>query len=64
MRIGAGARWFEKWGINYPSDKLSDGVRASGYSFRVIQTGRVQDYLLITLSAIIAVGGALFLVLR
>ena len=64
MRIGAGARWFDKWGINYAPDKLSDGVRASGYSFRVIQTGRVQDYLLITLSAIIAVGGALFLVLR
>ena len=64
MRIGAGARWFDKWGINYPPDKLGDGVRASGYSFRVIQTGRVQDYLLITLSAVIAVGGVFFLVLR
>ena len=64
MRIGAGARWFDKWGINYAPDKLSDGIRASGYSFRVIQTGRVQDYLLITLTAVIAVSGVLFLMLR
>ena len=64
MRVGAGARWFDKWGINYPPDRLGDGVKASGNSFRVIQTGRVQDYLLITLSAVIAVGGVFFLVLR
>ena len=64
MKIGSVAVWFEKWGIDYAPDKFGDGVRFSGQSFRVIQSGRVQDYLNITLSAVVVIGAILFVILR
>ena len=64
MKIGSVAIWFEKWAIDYAPDKFGDGVRSSGHAFRVIQSGRVQDYLTITLSAVVVVGAVLFVMLR
>ena len=64
MKIGSVAIWFEKWAIDYAPDKFGDGVRSSGHAFRVIQSGRVQDYLTVTLSAVVVVGAVLFVMLR
>ena len=64
MKIGSLAVWFEKWGINYAPDKFGDGVRSSGHSCRVIQRGRIQDYLTVTLSAVVIIGAVLFVMLR
>ena len=59
MRIGAGARLFDTWGINYPPDRLGDGVKLTGRSLRVIQTGRIQNYLVASLAATVALVGAI-----
>ena len=64
MKIGSIAVWFEKWGIDYAPDKFGDGVRFSGHSFRVIQSGRVQDYLNVALSVVVVIGAVLFVILR
>ena len=64
MKIGSIAVWFEKWGIDYAPDKFGDGVRFSGHSFRVIQSGRVQGYLNVALSVVVVIGAVLFVILR
>jgi len=60
LSIGAGARLFDRWGINYPPDRLADGVRTVGNSFRALQSGRIQNYLMIMLAAVVALGGVFF----
>jgi len=64
MKLGSGAVWFEKWGINYAPDKFGDGVRASGDSVRIVQSGKIQDYLMLTMSALVVVVIIVFMVIN
>ncbi|HLB45837.1 MAG TPA: NADH-quinone oxidoreductase subunit L [Anaerolineales bacterium] len=53
----------EKYTINDPPDYLAKFTQWIGGSFRVIQTGRVQNYLLIVMLVAIAFGGVYYLML-
>ncbi len=59
-RIGSSARQFDIWGINWLPDRLGDGVKIVGGSFRALQTGRIQNYLLVMLAAVLALGGVFY----
>ncbi|MFQ5407018.1 MAG: NADH-quinone oxidoreductase subunit L [Anaerolineales bacterium] len=60
FNIGTWARKFDIWGINYPPDRLGDGVKVVGRSFRALQTGRIQNYLLVSVAAVLALGGVFY----
>jgi NADH-quinone oxidoreductase subunit L len=50
MRIGSFLRnYIDIPVINRSADRLSDGVKRSGLILRVVQSGRVQQYLIIGL---------------
>jgi NADH-quinone oxidoreductase subunit L len=48
--------------INGFGDLVGESVKAFGRSFRIIQTGRVQNYLLVVLWAVLAFGALFFFV--
>jgi NADH-quinone oxidoreductase subunit L len=48
-RVGEGFRVFDRYVINGGADAFANSLRSFGESFRAIQTGRVQDYLLLVL---------------
>ena len=50
--------------INGFADLVGESVKAFGRSFRIIQTGRVQNYLLVVLWAVLAFGALFFIVAR
>ena len=48
-RIGEAFRVFDRVVINGGADALADSIKAVGRSFREVQTGRVQNYMLLVL---------------
>ena len=50
--------------VNGFGDLVGESVKAFGRSFRIIQTGRVQNYLLVVLWAVLAFGALFFVVAR
>jgi NADH-quinone oxidoreductase subunit L len=65
MRLGDAFRnYFDAPVINGAGDLVGEGVKKFGNSFRVIQTGKVQYYLLITMVAVIALGGVFLIFTR
>ena len=48
-RIGEAFRVFDRVVINGGADALADSIKELGQSFREIQTGRVQNYMLLVL---------------
>jgi len=65
LRVGDAFRnYFDLPVVNGAGDLVGEGVKKFGNSFRVIQTGRVQYYLLITMVAVIALGGVFLIFTR
>jgi NADH-quinone oxidoreductase subunit L len=65
LRVGDTFRnYFDLPVVNGAGDLVGEGVEKFGNSFRVIQTGRVQYYLLITMVAVIALGGVFLIFTR
>ncbi len=60
LAIGAFFKGAEKYMIDNPPIYLADGVKRLGQTFRVIQTGRVQNYLLIGALIALSFGGVYF----
>jgi NADH-quinone oxidoreductase subunit L len=57
LGLGAGLRrYFDLPVINGGGDALSVGVRKTGFSLKAIQTGRVQQYLVMGIALVIALG--------
>lgn len=54
--VGEGYRAFDRGVVHAAGDGIADSVKSFGRSFRTIQTGRVQDYLLLSLVAAVAFG--------
>ena len=63
VRVGGFFKGAEKVVINDPPDYLAGGVQWLGKSFRVIQTGRVQNYLLVGMLVVLAFGGVYYMML-
>ncbi|MBM4424139.1 MAG: NADH-quinone oxidoreductase subunit L [Chloroflexi bacterium] len=63
VAIGIFFKGAEKVIINDPPDRLADFTQWLGRSFRVIQTGRIQSYLLIVMLVAVAFGGVYYLML-
>ncbi len=60
-QIGAILRnYFDVPIVNGAGDALADGTRKLGVSMRVIQTGRIQQYMVSSLAVIIIVGAVLY----
>ncbi len=60
-KIGHALRtYFDVPVINGAGDALADGTRKLGISMRVIQTGRIQQYMVSSLAVIIIVGAVLY----
>ena len=53
--------YFDTPVINGSGDLVAQVVNRFGHSFRVIQTGRVQQYLLILMAVVVVVGAVLLL---
>jgi NADH-quinone oxidoreductase subunit L len=49
-------RYFDLPVINRGGDALSNGVRNTGFSLKAIQTGRVQQYLVMGIALVVALG--------
>jgi len=65
LNLGTAFRtYFEKPVINDSPDHLANGVQRFGRSIRVIQTGRIQQYLVVIMVIVIAIGATLFAVGR
>jgi NADH-quinone oxidoreductase subunit L len=62
LRIGdVFRRYFDEPVVNGAGDAVGEGVKRFGRSFRVIQTGRIQQYLLVAMAVVIVVGAVLLL---
>ncbi len=60
LAVGAFFKGAEKYTIDNPPIYLADGVQWLGRTFRVIQTGRVQNYLLVGMLIALSFGGVYF----
>ncbi len=53
-------RWIDLQVVNWLGDRLGDGVRGSGSELRQVQTGRIQQYLLLAVLTVIVVGAIFY----
>jgi NADH-quinone oxidoreductase subunit L len=56
--------WFDLPVINGAGDATADGTRGIGSWMRGMQTGRVQQYMVVAVSAMVVIGAILFYVFR
>jgi NADH-quinone oxidoreductase subunit L len=63
VRVGNFFKGAEKVIINDPPDYLANAIQWVSKTFRVIQTGRVQNYLLIGMLVVLAFSGVYYLML-
>jgi NADH-quinone oxidoreductase subunit L len=61
---GAFRNYFDNPVVNGFGDLVGESVKAFGRSFRIIQTGRVQNYLLVVLWAVLAFSALFYVVAR
>jgi NADH-quinone oxidoreductase subunit L len=54
-------RYFDEPVVNGAGDAVGEGVKSFGHAFRVIQTGRIQQYLLVVMAVVIVLGAVLLL---
>jgi len=54
-RIGEGFRVFDRYVINGGADALANSIRELGQGLREVQTGRVQNYMLLSLLFILVI---------
>ncbi|MEK7276505.1 MAG: NADH-quinone oxidoreductase subunit L, partial [Chloroflexota bacterium] len=60
LAMGAFFKGAEKYTIDNPPIYLADGIQWLGRTFRVIQTGRVQNYLLVGMLIALSFGGVYY----
>lgn len=61
LRLGTAARqWIDLNIVKRLSDFSGTGVRGAGYELREVQTGRVQQYMLLSMLVVVLVGIAVF----
>ncbi len=48
--------WFDIPVVNWIGDRVADVTRALGADLRPVQTGRIQQYMLITMMVVVVVG--------
>lgn len=53
-------RWIDLQIVNWTGDRLGDGVRGAGSGLRRVQTGRIQQYMLMAVLLVIVVGAIFF----
>lgn len=62
-RLGlAVRRWIDLQVVNWAGDRLGDGVRGAGGELRRVQTGRIQQYMLLAVLLVIIIGAVFYLV--
>ncbi len=54
--VAEGYRAFDRGVVHRAGDEIAESIKGFGRSFRTIQTGRVQEYLLLSLVAAVAFG--------
>ncbi len=54
--VAEGYRAFDRGVVHEAGDAIAEGIKGFGRQFRTIQTGRVQEYLLLSLVAAVAFG--------
>jgi len=56
-------RWIDLNVVNWLGDRLGDGTRGSARELQVLQTGRIQQYLLLTVLAVVIVGAIFYYII-
>ncbi len=65
MNVGAAVRrWIDVRVVNWLADHIGIGVRASSRELRQVQTGRIQQYMLLAVLLVVIVGAVFYVVLR
>ena len=53
-------RWIDEQVVNWAGDRIGDGVRGAGSELRQVQTGRIQQYMLVAVLLVVVVGAVFF----
>ena len=62
LKVGDVLRtYFDEPIINGAGDAVGQGINRFGHAFRIIQTGRIQQYLLVVMAVVVVVGAVLLL---
>ncbi len=64
LRLAEATRAFDRTVINGGVDSMTEGMKRFSREFRMIQTGRLQDYLILMLASVAAFGIVLYLFTR
>ena len=61
LKLGTAVRrWIDLRVINWLGDEVGSGVRNAGGEMRQVQTGRIQQYMLLTVLLVVVVGAVFF----
>jgi NADH-quinone oxidoreductase subunit L len=53
-------RWIDLQVVNWTGDRIGEGVRGAGSELRQVQTGRIQQYMLLAVLLVVVVGAVFF----
>ncbi len=56
-------RWIDMAVVNWFGDRVGDGVRGAGSGLRQVQTGRIQNYMLLAVLLVLVVGAVFFAIM-